>query len=102
MELALAFLVPPNVLTFITCPVLPSFHSVAVLLVVRPLTIVDGAVKVQIFPLSTGFVVSPLSHIYIAIGVDKPTKPMRLSIEELSFVERTIEPDEFAFSHAHL
>ena len=82
-----------DVVSFVTCLVLPYLHAVPMLLIVFPLALIHGPIVVDVLSMPIGLILAPLTHIYVTIAVDQPTKAIGLAATPLALIERTIEPD---------
>ena len=81
-----------DVLTFVASLIWPCLNSITVLLVIFPVTIVNGSVLVNVFTFSVGLIIAPLSLINIAIGVDEPANAIGFATFPLALIERSIKP----------
>ena len=72
----------------------------AVLLVIDPSTFVDGSLEVSVLALSMSLVIEPFALKYVTVSMDHASNTMSLAVFPMSFIDRTVNPDLFAFSHA--
>ena len=89
---------PGDIFAFESSTVGPSFDSVAVLLVVLPLSSVSGTVRVFVDSLTVKFVVAPLTLVNITVGEDSPTLSVDLIVPPVALKQRTISSDLFSIT----
>ena len=81
------------VLSFIASAVRPSFNTLSVLLVFKPVTDVHGPVSMFILAVAVGFVMFPLAGVNVTVGVEKSASAIGLVIFPISFVAATVRPN---------
>lgn len=101
-ELAHALLLPVLVGALVPGSVLPRLHAMPVLLVLDPVAFVHGAAVVRVLAAPVGLVVFPLALVHVPVGVYHPADTDGFAVAPLAFVDRAIDPDLAAFTHALL
>lgn len=92
LKLPYTMLRAPSVPAYIGDAVSPFFGSLSVLLVILPLTSVDGSIVLRIHTMAMGLVPLPFPFIQIAIDVKIPTSSMCLVFTPLPLVTSSIWP----------
>jgi len=65
-------------------------HSVAISLVIFPLTLVDISVSVPEFAFAVGFVFAPFSLVFSTVRPDLSARSVSETLEKVSFVDSSV------------
>ena len=63
-----------------------------VLLIVDPVALVFGSVRVSVLSISMGLVVLPIAVVDISIGVDEPSSTVSFVIFPITFINTAVAP----------
>ena len=81
-----------NVLALELGSVLPGFDTVAVLFIFLPVSLVGGAVQVEVLAFSVRFVLFPASGENVSVRVDETSFSLSHIISPVAFENRPVRP----------
>eukprot|EP00405_Crypthecodinium_cohnii_P019725 CAMPEP_0206478054 /NCGR_PEP_ID=MMETSP0324_2-20121206/35806_1 /ASSEMBLY_ACC=CAM_ASM_000836 /TAXON_ID=2866 /ORGANISM="Crypthecodinium cohnii, Strain Seligo" /LENGTH=117 /DNA_ID=CAMNT_0053954249 /DNA_START=477 /DNA_END=826 /DNA_ORIENTATION=+ len=93
LEVAMSSFLAELVVAFISGAIWPDFDTLAVLLVLSPLTLVLRAISMVVGALSVSLIVLPLSFVDVAIDMLEPAVACGFVELPLTVVLRSIRPD---------
>ena len=89
----LAVLFTSMVLTCVSGSVHPVLFTLAMMLIVQPLTFILSAVGMKVGPFTIGLVILPVAHVHVSIGVNDPTEALLPVVDKKAVVAGAVRPD---------
>ena len=94
-------LLPLRVLAFVDGAVRPVLLTLPMMLIVDPITLVIRTVVMEIGALAIRSVILPVAHVYITIAMDDTPEALLLILVKVAVIPGPIRPDLRSFAVAH-
>lgn len=79
--------------SFVLGAVGPLLHSLAVLLVVDPVSFIFSSIGVSVLAIAMRLVIFPIAVVNVAVSVDQPAPAVCLVILPIAFINAAVTPD---------